>query len=143
MNIKKLGVAGAIGLLLIAGVVTPSEADVTRIGGTWVCNSSGKVRLIPPVTPGNLMLQVEQKGPNLVLMDENGSRANGGFEGYDGVYAENGRYGNHGRIGINVDGTFFPKKEAEQTFSSTPERDRDWNFIRWEDGTLCVKPRNR
>lgn len=93
--------------------------------------------------PGNLMLQVEQKGSNLVLMDENGSRTNGGFEGYDGVYAENGRYGNHGRIGINVDGTFFQKKEAERTFSGTPERDRDWNFIRWEDGTLCVKPRNR
>jgi hypothetical protein len=143
MNTKKPGLAVAVTLLLTVGMATPSQADVMRIGGTWVCNSSGRVRLIAPVTPGNLMLQVEQKGPDLVFMDETGKRADGGFQGYDGIYAENGRYGNRGHIGINVDGSFFRKRDAEEKFSGTPERDREWNFIRWEDGTLCVRARSR
>ena len=135
--------AAVLGLLAYTAVSGAAMADGYRIAATWVCNSSGKVRINPPVTPGNTMLVIEQRGANLVFMDEQGRRSGGSFHGYDGLKAQGGRYGDRGRLGVNVDGTFYSRSDAERAFNWTPERSKDLNFIMWEDGTLCVRPNSR
>jgi len=143
MSFNKHATATVLGLLVYAAMSGTVLADGYRIASTWVCNSSGKVRIIQPVTPGNTMLVIEQRGPLLVFLDEQGHRTEGGFHGYDGLKVQGGRYGDRGRLGVNVDGTFYSRSDAERVFNWTPERSKDLNFIMWEDGTLCVRPNSR
>ena len=141
--LNKHATVAALGLRVYTAMSGTALADGYRIAATWVCNSSGKVRIIQPVTPGNTMLVIEQRGSHLVFLDEQGRRAEGGFHGYDGLKVRGGRYGNHGRLGVNVDGMFYSRGDAERAFNWTPERSKDLNFIMWEDGTLCVRPNSR
>lgn len=143
MSFNKHATAVVVALLVYTAMSTTVLANDYRIGSTWVCNSSGRIRIIQPVTPGNTMLVIEQRGPNLVFLDEQGHRAEGGFHGYDGLKVQGGRYGDLGRLGVNVDGTFYSRSDAERAFNWTPERSKDLNFIMWEDGTLCVRPNSR
>ncbi len=107
------------------------------VGGDWMCNY-GKVRLIPPVTPGNKPMSIDQSGSRLTFIDENGNRSGGRLLEDGVVHASDWQYGEKGHLGINVDGTFYWCKDAIRRFN-LPER-YNWNFIRWESGAICVKP---
>lgn len=122
--------------MLCAAAATASYAQTFQVAGTWVCNV-GRVRLIPPITPGNQKITIEQAGSRLTLINETGQSSVGQFVDVDEIAAPGWSYGEQGYIGINVDGTFYRYKDAIQRFrmpDSSP-----WNFIRWNNGHLCVR----
>lgn len=126
--------AGA--LMLCAAVATASHAQTFQVAGNWVCNV-GRVRLIPPITPGNQKITIEQAGSRLTLINETGQSSVGQFVDVDEIAAPGWSYGEQGYIGINVDGTFYRYKDAIQRFKM-PDNS-PWNFIRWNNGHLCVR----
>ena len=123
-------------LILCACAASVGHAQTFPLGGTWVCNL-GRVRLIPPVTPDNRKITIEQVGPRLTLVDETGQSSSGQLADVDEIAAPGWSYGERGYVGINVDGTFYRYKDAVQRFK-VPE-DAAWNFIRWDSGQLCVR----
>jgi hypothetical protein len=138
MSFNKKSLFGFCGLLVCAGVMTASHAEEFFVGGSWACNF-GKVRLIPPVTPGNWKITIDQTGSTLILGDESGNQSAGRLFDSDTISASNWKYGKQGYLGINIDGTFYRYKDAVQSFNV--RADTDWNFIRWDGGVLCVRPK--
>ncbi len=116
----------------------PIQGNVHYVGGDYICNY-GKVRDIPPVTPGNKSMRVEQSGDRLTFIDETGKQSSGRLVDGDVLVAYDWQYGAKGHLGINVDGTFYRCKDAISRFNLL--ENLDWNFILWESGTICSRPR--
>lgn len=75
----------------------------------------------------------------LTFIDETDKRSSGRLLDGDVLIVSDWQYGEKGHLGINVDGTFYRCKDAISRFN-LPEN-FDWNFILWESGTICAKPR--
>ncbi len=123
-------------LAFAVNTVGAAHADALFVGGDWTCNF-GKVRVIPPVTPGNWKITIDQAGASLILVDENGKRSGGRIFDTDTLSATDWLYGKRGYVGMGLDGTFYRYKDAVQNFNLRP--DMEWNFIRWDGGAICVR----
>ncbi len=125
-----------VGLLLYAGLLSPAQAEEFSVGGEWLCNL-GKVRRD---TPGNKTIKIEQSGNKLAFVNERGRRSSGQLVNRDVLLATNWEYGEKARLGISVDGTFFSVTDASMRFGVPAGR--DWNFILWASGTICLKSKD-
>lgn len=126
-------------LTLFCTLAIPAAfAQEPNLNGGWVCNQ-GKVRLIPPVTPGNRVMGIKQVGPQLTFLAEDGKQATGQLTEADALTATGWQFGSQAYVGINVDGTFYRMRDALARFNMPA--DTVPNFIRWEGGMFCTKPR--
>jgi hypothetical protein len=123
--------------LLCALAAPAALAQEPNLNGAWVCNQ-GKVRLIPPVTPGNRVMGIKQVGSQLTLVAEDGKQAAGQIVEADALTATDWQFGAQAYLGINVDGTFYRMHDAALARFKMPV-DTVPNFIRWDGGMLCTK----
>lgn len=123
---------GICALLMSLFLAPQSYAQDHYIGGEWRCNMK-KVSLY---TTGNKTIRIEQTANNIVLVGDTGEKSSGRFVGPYELSTPNWEYGNSARLGINVDGTFYPAAEAiAKSFKKSDYA--DWNFLQWETGMIC------
>ena len=123
---------GICAFLMTLFLVPPGHAEDFYIAGDWRCN----LRKVSQRTPGNKTIRIEQDTNKIALIGDSGAKSVGRFAGPYELSTPGWEYGNSGRLGINVDGTFYGATDAIAKFSLMRDYE-DWNFIQWESGMIC------